>query len=188
MKNVTELKNGHSRQLAVARAETYLRTELCDKVRELTQEIEQITGQIQDVELKAARESDEGRVVDLLAERSRLISRKEALPFLLRGTQARALRKQAAALFEEASAAKADLDAAELDVVAATDRVAELQRESEQAAEVLAKATRRQHELNLEHNELSRAAGYAEGDAKCIERGEPMKFEPTRFIGVVPDK
>lgn len=96
-------------------------------IRELTKEMKSIDGQIQDLEIRAARETDEGRVIDLLAERSRLQQRKEALPFLLRGTQARALHAQAAALREEASAVKSEWDSAEADVVAATERLSELQ-------------------------------------------------------------
>lgn len=151
------------------------------KVRDLTREMKNIDGQIKDLELQAAREADEARVVELLAERSRLAQRKEALPFLLRGTQARALHAQADALFEEAAAVKVDLDAASAAVEAATARVADLKREAAQADNDLAASTVRHGQLERQYWDLQNGAGYAKGDANCIERGEPMKFQPNRF-------
>jgi len=149
-----------------------------DKVRELTREMKEIDGQIRDLEVQAAREpDDEARVCDLLSERSRLERRKEALPFLLRGTQARALRAQAAALREEQASVKIELDAAELAVKATTERIAELKRQSEQAVEVLAQATRQMDLLTQQHMALIRGAGAAQGDAVLIERGDPMMFK-----------
>ncbi len=164
-------------------AKADINVQLRDKVRELTQEAEQIDGDIQKIEAAAGCEVDENRVVELLAERSRLLQRKEAMPFILRGTQARALRRQAAALYDEASEAKADLDSAESEVNSVTKRIPELQQQLDQAIEALDKATRRRDDLALQHNSLHRAASYTEGDAKCLEQGIPMKFEPQRFIG-----
>ncbi len=181
--SATESKHVDAKAVERAAAKADVRVELSKKVRELKQEAEQIDGQIQELEVQAAREADEARVVELLAERSRLERRKEALPFLLRGTQARALRRQAATVFEEAADVKAELAAAEVDVESSTKRIPELQQQLDQAVKVLAEATGRRDQLAHQHRGLEMSASYAEADAKCIERGEPMKFEPSRFIG-----
>jgi predicted nucleic acid-binding Zn-ribbon protein len=152
-----------------------------DAVRALEKEIREIGEQIKDCELAASRETNEARVIELLAERSRLAQRKEALPFLLRGTQARALHAQADALFEEASAVKVDFDGAHATLEAATERIADLKRQTEQADKDLIAATVRHGQLERQYWDLQNSAGYAKGDANCIERGEPMSHEPNRF-------
>lgn len=169
------------REHSAAKADINIK--LKQTVTKLKNELGQIDGQIKDLEIQAAREPDSDKVIALLEERDRLSKRKEALPFLLRGEQARALRRQAVALREEAADVKPDLDAAEIELESATARIPKLQRELEEATEALAAATRRRDELSKQHNDLSHAAGYANADAGCIERGEPMKFVPTRFIG-----
>ena len=166
-----------------AAAKSDINLQLQRTVKKLKEELGQIDGQIKDLEIQAAREPDADKVVGLLEERERLSKRKDALPFLLRGEQARALRRQATALREEAADVKPDLDAAELELQSATARIPELQRELEEANEALIAATRRRDELSKQYNDLSHGAGYADADAGCIERGEPMKFVPSRFIG-----
>lgn len=150
--------------------------ELQTKVRELEQEAAEIDGLIQSLGIKATQEADENRVLELLAERSRLESRKQAIPFLLRGIQARALHSQSAALVEEAANAKADLDAAQLELEAATNRIPELQQQLDQAVAALAEAQRRRDQLAHQHHGLQSAAGNAGANARCIERGEEMQF------------
>jgi predicted nucleic acid-binding Zn-ribbon protein len=152
-----------------------------DAVRALEKEIREIGEQIKDCELAAARERDEARVIELLAERDRLERRQDALPFLLRGTKARALDSQAASLRDEAATIKTTLDEAEAAVTQATARIAALKRESEQASADLARDTKRHDELIKMFEDLERSASYAEGDARLIEQGQPMQFEPNRF-------
>ncbi len=54
-------------------------------------------------------------------------------------------------------------------------------RESEQAGALLARDTKRRDELTKMFEDLERSASYAEGDARQIEQGLPMTFEPNRF-------
>jgi chromosome segregation ATPase len=150
--------------------------ELQNKVRELEREAEQIDGKIQELEVQASREVNEQRVEKLLSERSRLQSRKEAIPFLLRGIQSRALHSQAAVLEEEAANVKPDLDAAEAELVSATNRIPELQQQLDEAIAARAEAEQRRDQLAQQHYNLRSAAGKAGANARCIERGEPMKF------------
>ncbi len=151
-----------------------------DAVRALEKEIREIGEQIKDCELAAGRERDEERVIELLAERTRLEKRKEALPFLLRGTKARALDTQAARLREAAAPIKTTLDDAGAAVTQATARLSALKRETEQAGADLARESKRRDELTKKLEDLERSAALAEGDARLIERGEPM-IEPNRF-------
>ncbi len=151
-----------------------------DAVRALEKEIREIGEQIKDCELAAGRERDEERVIELLAERTRLEKRKEALPFLLRGTKARALDTQAARLREAAAPIKTTLDDAGAAVTQATARISALKRETEQAGADLARESKRRDELTKKLEDLERSAALAEGDARLIERGEPM-IEPNRF-------
>jgi chromosome segregation ATPase len=156
------------------------RAEVRDKIRELSRETETIEAAIKDVEIKAARETDEQQVLQLLAERKRLVERREALPFLLRGAKAQALRAQAEALGDEASAVKADLDAAEQEVASVTERVTELQRLSVEAAAALEGAKRRRDDLAEQYTDLSRGASSARTDAYRVEQDMPL-LEPDRF-------
>ncbi len=151
-----------------------------DAIRALEKEIREIGEQIKDCELAAGRERDEERVIELLAERTRLEKRKEALPFLLRGTKARALDSQAARLREAAAPIKTTLDDAGAAVTQATARISALKRETEQAGADLARESKRRDELTKKLEDLERSAALAEGDARLIERGEPM-IEPNRF-------
>jgi predicted nucleic acid-binding Zn-ribbon protein len=151
-----------------------------DAIRALEKEIREIGEQIKDCELAAGRERDEERVIELLAERTRLEKRKEALPFLLRGTKARALDTQAARLREAAAPIKTTLDDAGAAVTQATARISALKRETEQAGADLARESKRRDELTKKLEDLERSAALAEGDARLIERGEPM-IEPNRF-------
>ncbi len=151
-----------------------------DACRALEKEIREIGEQIKDCELAAGRERDEERVIELLAERTRLEKRKEALPFLLRGTKARALDTQAARLREAAAPIKTTLDDAGAAVTQATARLSALKRETEQAGADLARESKRRDELTKKLEDLERSAALAEGDARLIERGEPM-IEPNRF-------
>jgi predicted nucleic acid-binding Zn-ribbon protein len=151
-----------------------------DAIRALEKEIREIGEQIKDCELAAGRERDEERVIELLAERTRLEKRKEALPFLLRGTKARALDTQAARLREAAAPIKTTLDDAGAAVTQATARLSALKRETEQAGADLARESKRRDELTKKLEDLERSAALAEGDARLIERGEPM-IEPNRF-------
>jgi hypothetical protein len=155
---------------------TESKLELQNKVRELEREAAEIDGLIQSLGIKATQEPDEDRVVELLNERSRLESRKQAIPFLLRGIQARALHSQAAALQEEAANVKADLDVAVLEAESAASLIPELQQQLDQAVAALAEAERRRVQLAHQHHGLQSAAGNAGANARCIERGEPMKF------------
>jgi hypothetical protein len=159
-----------------AQAKADIRKEAEQKAKELTAEAEQIDGLILELEVKAAQEPDEARVLELLNERSRLESRKQALPFLLRGTQSRALHRQAAALKAEADDLKVDLDAAELEVTAASKRIPELQLQLDQANEVLAEATAMRDRLAHQHKSLASAASNTGANARCVERGEEPKF------------
>jgi predicted nucleic acid-binding Zn-ribbon protein len=152
-----------------------------DAVRALEKEIREIGEQIKDCELAAGREMDEARVIELLAERRRLERRQDALPYLLRGTKARALDAQAASLRDEAAPIKTTLDDAEAAVVQATARLSALKRETEQAGADLARESKRRDELTKKLEDLERSAGYAEGDARLIEQGLAMMFEPNRF-------
>jgi chromosome segregation ATPase len=152
-----------------------------DKVRALLRETKTIDARIKELELQAAREADEARVLDLLAQRAELERRKEALPFLLTGAKVRALRGQAAALREEAAAVWAELQPAKSDVESATERIAELTREAEDAAKALSEATRRRDKLAGNYHELNRGALEADSDGTNLERGQPMMFRPDRF-------
>jgi chromosome segregation ATPase len=152
-----------------------------DAIRALELELKEIGEQIKECELAAARERDEARVIELLAERDRLARRRDALPFLLRGTKARALDAQAASLRIEAATIKTTRDDAEAAVVQATARVASLKRETEQAGAAHARVSKRRDELIKMFEDLERSASYAEGDARLIEQGLPMQFEPNRF-------
>jgi chromosome segregation ATPase len=152
-----------------------------DAVRALEEEIKNISATIKNFELLASRETNEARVIELLAERDRLKRRQDALPFLLRGTKARALDSQAARLRDEAATIKTTLDDAEAAVLQATARIAALKRESEQAGADLARESKRRDELTKKFDDLERSASYAEGDARLIEQGQPMTFEPNRF-------
>jgi chromosome segregation ATPase len=151
-----------------------------DAVRALEEEIKNISATIKNFELQASRETNEARVIELLAERDRLERRQDALPFLLRGTKARALDSQAARLRVEAATIKATLDDAEAAVVQATARVASLKRETEQAGAAHARVSKRRDELTKMFEDLERSAAFTESDARLIERGEPM-IEPNRF-------
>jgi len=166
-----------------AQAKAGINRELQTKVRELTKEAAEIDDKIREVETKATRETDESLVVSLLDERAKLQKRKEALPFILRGTQVRALLRQSEALFEEAAELKVELDAAEVEVEAASAKIPDLERQLQEAKSALETATQRRDQLSLHHASLTKGAGYARADAGCIERGEEPKFEPGRFIG-----
>lgn len=166
-----------------ARAKSDIKRQLQTKVRELRAEQAQLDQRIRDLEVKAARESDGDKVVEILAERKRCEARKEALPFLLRGEQSRALLRQAEALFEEAVDVKVDLDAAEAELETATAGVLELKRQLAEAEALLPELTTRRDALSNNHKSLTQAAGAARADAGCVERGEPCKFEPGRFLG-----
>lgn len=180
--NTPETKQRDPREHAAAKADINIK--LKKKVSELTEEAAQIDDKIGQVELAAAREKDEARVVQLLAERKQLLERKDALPFILRGVQSRALCDQADALSEEAAEIKVDLDAAESELAAATARVPELQKQLDEAIAAVTEITQRRDVLSRNHADLEKAAGYARADARCIERGEAPKFEPGRFIGL----
>lgn len=156
---------------------------LSKQVQEFKREMSEIDGKIGNLELQAAREVDEQRVEQILEERSKLEKRKEALPFLLRGIQARALRRQSEALYEEAAEVKSELDVAEAAYQDATRRIPELQEQLDQAIETRNVAEGNRDQLAKQHKSLSDSASYAEADARCIERGEEPKFVPGRFIG-----
>lgn len=179
MSNDTTRKDPQAR--AAAKAD--INKTLQSKVRELRAEESDLDTKIRELEIKAVRESDADRVVELLAEKNKLAARREALPVILRGFQARALHAQAAALFEEAADIKPELDAAEVELEAAIKLVPELERQLEEARAAVNEKTAHRDQLSNSYSSLQRAAGYARADAGCIERGEPMKFEPTRFIG-----
>jgi chromosome segregation ATPase len=168
---------------AHAAAKADINKEVQLKVRELKSEAAEIDGRIRECEIAATRETDDDRVAELLAERSRLQQRKEALPFLLRGTQARALQRQAEALFAEAADIKVDLDAAEEKLQAATACVPDLQRQLDEAIAAVKQLTAQRDQLSLHYNSLTKSAGLARADAGCIERGEPMKFGSNGYIG-----
>lgn len=168
---------------AHAQAKADINRELQTKVRELKREAGEIDGKIRDLEIRATRESDESIVEELLGQCSKLQRRKDALPIILRGTQARALHRQAEALFAEAADVKLDLDAAEENLQVATARVPELQRQLDEALAAVAESTQQRDQLSRAYNDLTKGAGLARADAGCLERGEPMKFEPNRFIG-----
>lgn len=168
---------------AHAQAKADINKTLQTKVRELKAEGVQLEDRIRDLEVQAVRETDQERVVELLAEKNKLVARKEALPVLLRGFQARALHAQSAALFEEAAEIKPELEAAEIALEAAIKLVPDLERQLQEARDAVNQKTAERDRLSNSYNSLTKAAGYARGDAGCIERGEPMKFEPNRFIG-----
>ncbi len=156
------------------------RTAVRDAIRALEEEIKNISATIKNFELLASRETNEARVIELLAERDRLKRREDALPFLLRGTKARALDAQAASLRVQAGTVKSSLDDAGAAVTQATARLSALKRETEQAGADLARESKRRDELTKKLEDLERSAALAEGDARLIERGEPM-IEPNRF-------
>lgn len=168
---------------AHAAAKAHINKTLQSKVRELRAEEGDLDRRIRELEVQAVREPDAERVVELLAEKNKLAARRDALPVILRGYQARALHAQSAALFEEAADIKPELEAAEVDLQAALRLVPELERQLEEAREAVNQKTARRDHLSNQHKSLSTAAGSARADAGCIERGEPMKFEPNRFIG-----
>jgi cell division protein FtsB len=60
----------------------------------------------------------------------------------------------------------------------------DLERQLQEARTALEEITQRRDQLSRNYYDLEKGAGYARADAGCIERGEPMKFEPTRFIGL----
>lgn len=155
------------------------------EVTKLSKETKEIDGLIKEVEIKAARESNEANVVELLDERARLVQRKKALPFLLRGVQSRSLYAQAEVLFAESEEVKTELDTAEADLQTAAARVPELRRQLDEATKAVEELTKQRDQLSQQYWALDRSAKYAKSDAGCIERGEPMRFEPDRFIGVV---
>ncbi len=157
------------------------------KVRELKAEARELDTKIQELEISAVREADGDRVVELLAEKSRLAARREALPILLRGFQVRALQAQAGALFEEAADIKPELDAAEAELEAAIKLVPELESQLEEARRAVTEKTARRDQLSNSYNSLNSAAGSARADAGCIERGEKMQFQPNRFDGIVTE-
>lgn len=176
-----DIKRKDPREHAAAKADINIK--LRDKVRELRAEETQLDQKISDLKLQAVRESDQDKVIQILAECKALEARREALPVILRGFQARALHAQAAALFEEAEDVKPDLDAAELELTAARELVPELEQRLEQAKQAVIEVEAKRDQLSGSYAALQKAAGLARADAGCIERGEPMKFEPTRFIG-----
>ncbi len=157
------------------------RTAVRDAIRALEEEIKNISATIKNFELLASRETNEARVIELLAERDRLKRREDALPFLLRGTKARALDAQAASLRVQAGTVKSSLDDAEEAVTQATARIAALKREMDEAGADLARDSKRRDELTKKFDDLERSANYAEGDARLIEQGLAMMFEPNRF-------
>lgn len=181
--STTESKHVNAKPADHAAAKADVGIELSKKVKEFKREAEEIDAKIQELELKAVREVKEQRVEQILAERSKLESRKQALPVLLRGVQARALHRQSEALYAEAADVKAELDAAELAFESATKQIPELQAQLDQAIEVRNVAEGKRDHLAGQHKSLSDSASYAAADARCIERGEEPKFVPGRFIG-----
>lgn len=179
--NKDETRQRDPRAHAAAKAD--INKTLQTKVRELRAEESELDSRIRELEIQAVREADADRVVELLAEKNKLAARREALPVILRGYQARALHAQSAALFAEAADIKPELDAAEGELQEAIKLVPELERQLAEARKAVNEKTARRDLLSNQHKSLEAAAGSARADAGCIERGEPMKFEPGRFIG-----
>jgi hypothetical protein len=61
------------------------------------------------------------------------------------------------------------------------EEIAQWKRETEQASADHARDSKRRDELTKKFDDLERSASYAEGDARLIEQGLPMQFEPNRF-------
>jgi hypothetical protein len=149
---------------------------------DLARELPRIDDEIKAVEVEANRATEEAQVMALLQERDRLLQRKIALPFLVRGAQARALRVQATAMFDEAKSAKAEWDTSVADAETSAARLAAAERELKEAIEASAQAVRRRDTREHEYWSLHRSAAFAQGDAERIEQGLEPTYDPHRFL------
>lgn len=139
-------------------------------------EIKTIDQDIHQVEVEASRQTDEVEVARLLDERERLLKRKTALPFLLRGARVRFLRMRE-------GEHRAKQEALEVRHDAATAELEAARRHFEETAEALRLATERvkaaeQAEHAIAHEmggEGARVADYSI-DAHRVEQGiEPLR-------------
>lgn len=144
---------------------------------ELRRELAQIDELIRQAEVEASRQADEAVMRRSLDERERLVRRKEALPFLIRGARARHLQERAGEHrpLRDAALLRRDRAAAEHE---------EATRAFDEAAETLEATSTRLKAAGLElassEHDLQRASAEVndiEAEVRRVERGEPTERE-----------
>lgn len=149
-----------------------------EAARRLRHEMASIDQDIRACESELGRQVEDEAIQELVQRRERLLRRKEALPFLLRGVWAGAARAEAARLREQADDTAARLDAARAELAAAAAEFNQATAALARAAARREEATRLRDELQRQWSRLDSETGLALTDATRIEMGlEPFRSD-----------